>query len=61
MARVALYLPDEVVATLKREARRAKMSLSAFVAERLAPSGPKAKAAREKALLAVRLVRVARH
>jgi hypothetical protein len=33
MAQVTLYLPDELEKTLRRGARRAKKSLSAYVAE----------------------------
>lgn len=35
MAQLTLYLPDDVAARLRAEARRAKKSLSALVVERL--------------------------
>jgi len=35
MAQLTLYLPDDVATRLKREARRVKKSLSAYVVERL--------------------------
>jgi hypothetical protein len=35
VAQLTLYLPDDVAARLRRDARKAKKSLSAFVAERL--------------------------
>lgn len=41
MAQVTLYLPEEVAAELKRQARQARKSLSALVAERLRPKQAK--------------------
>lgn len=52
MAQVTLYLPDEVAARLKKEARKAKKSLSAFVTERLA-GGVEEPGARAKRLRAL--------
>jgi hypothetical protein len=37
MGQLTIYLPDVVVATLRRDAKKARKSLSALVAERLAP------------------------
>ena len=48
MAQVTLYLPDEIASRLKRDARKAKKSLSAYVAERLGKSAEPAGARQRK-------------
>jgi len=37
MGQLTVYLPDHVVAALRRDAKKARKSLSALVAQRLAP------------------------
>lgn len=53
MAQLTLYLPDEVATRLRREARREKKSLSAYVVDQLAGRGDASASARDKRLRAL--------
>jgi hypothetical protein len=40
MGQVTIYLPDEVERRVRRDAKRAGKSLSAFIADRVEPEAP---------------------
>lgn len=53
MAQLTLYIPDDVATRLRRDARRAHKSLSAFVVERLVDTKDGDTGARQRKLRAL--------